>query len=138
MSLPAKIHRGTSISGILSYADYLIRSSGYEATRSLINISGDGVNNKGRDLMPVRAGVFARGITINALPVVYGGLLGDEEEAISPENLLAYFRSEVIGGPDAFAEPVAEEYSPAIYRKLLREISNMSEIAAIGDKTRHR
>ncbi|MEX2691052.1 DUF1194 domain-containing protein [Rhizobium mongolense] len=139
VSLPAKIHRGTSISGILSYADYLIRSSGYEATRSLINISGDGVNNKGRDLMPVRAGVLARGITINALPVVYGGLLGDEEEAISPENLLAYFRSEVIGG-DAFAEPVAapEEYSPAIYRKLLREISNMSEIAAIGDKTRHR
>ncbi|MBB4273897.1 DUF1194 domain-containing protein [Rhizobium mongolense] len=140
VSLPAKIHRGTSISGILSYADYLIRSSGYDATRSLINISGDGVNNKGRDLMPVRAGVLARGITINALPVVYGGLLGDEEEAISPENLLAYFRSEVIGGPDAFAEPVAapEEYSPAIYRKLLREISNMSEIAAIGDKTRHR
>ncbi|TCU36640.1 DUF1194 domain-containing protein [Rhizobium azibense] len=139
-NLPATISRGTSISGMLSYADYLIRSSGYEATRSLINISGDGVNNKGRDVMPVRAGVLARGITINALPVVYGGLPGDEEEAISPENLLAYFRSEVIGGPDAFAEPVAapEQYSPAIYRKLLREISNMSEIAAIGDKALHR
>jgi hypothetical protein len=33
---------------------------------------------------------------------------------------------------------VSEEYSPAIYRKLLREISNMSEIAVIGDKARHR
>lgn len=52
VSLPAKIRRGTSISGILSYPDYLIRSSGYEATRSLINISGDGLNNKGRDVMP--------------------------------------------------------------------------------------
>ncbi|WP_086994060.1 DUF1194 domain-containing protein [Rhizobium sullae] len=137
---PAKIHRGTSISSMLSYADYLIRSSGYKATRSLINISGDGVNNKGRDVAPVRGGVLAGGITINALPVVYGGLQGVDEEAISPESLLAYFRREVIGGPGAFAEPVAapEQYSSAIYRKLLREISNMSEIAAITNRVPHR
>ncbi|NLS03172.1 DUF1194 domain-containing protein [Rhizobium sp. P32RR-XVIII] len=132
---PAKIRQGTSISGILSYADYLIRFSGFDATRSLINISGDGVNNKGLEVEPVRAGVLANGITINALPIVYDAMQGGEEEAIAPEDLIAYFRREVIGGPGAFAEAVAapEQYSAAIYRKLLREISNSSEVAAAAD-----
>jgi hypothetical protein len=41
----------------------------------------------------------------------------------------------VIGGPGAFAEAVAapEQYSPAIHRKLLREISDSNEIAAVAD-----
>lgn len=127
-SRPAKMVRGTSISSALMRSGELMLDNGYAGARHVINISGDGVNNKGPELKSARDAVLSGGITINGLPIIYKGLLegvvdtprGDTPSAI----LVDYFEREVIGGPDAFVEPVKalDDYTGAIRRKLLREI----------------
>jgi hypothetical protein len=84
-----------------------------EATRLALDVSGDGRNNAGRPPGPVRDLAVAAGITVNALAVV------DEEP-----DLLAYYASDVIGGPGAFVLEAASyaEFEEAIARKLLREL----------------
>lgn len=133
-NVPTRLRRGTSLSGALGYASGLLRQTGYEPTRSVVNISGDGVNNIGPDLGAVRAELLAEGITINGLSIVYDKASEDGEKPLPPEELYAYFQHEVIGGPGAFAMPVTSfaDYPQAIYRKLLREIGDGSpDVAAI-------
>lgn len=125
---PAKMVRGTSISSALIKAATLIESSGFAGTRRIINLSGDGVNNKGPELPDVRAEILASGITINGMPIIYKGLLDgviDNPEGQPPASvLISYFEEQVIGGPDAFVEPVKslDDYAGAVRRKLKREI----------------
>lgn len=110
--------RGTSISGALDYARPLFQANGYEGLRRVIDISGDGPNNRGGPVLPARAAVLADGIIINGLPIMirpspsYGGL--DR-----------YYTDCVIGGPGAFVLPVtkAEEMAEAIRRKLILEVA---------------
>ncbi|MCC7252424.1 DUF1194 domain-containing protein [Hyphomicrobium sp.] len=125
---PARFNRGTSISSALLRSYDLLLASGYSATRRVINISGDGVQNKGPDLALVRSELLSAGVTINGLPIVYKGLLdgvvaGPERET-DPRVLIEYFEQAVIGGPYAFVEPVTaiESYTEAVRRKLIREI----------------
>lgn len=125
---PARLKRGTSISSALLKSYELFQRSPYAGARRIINISGDGVNNKGPDLAAVRAGLLAAGVTINGLPVVYkgpvDGVVSGLDAPADPSLLIDYFERQVIGGPYAFVEPVAaiESYTDAIRRKLLREI----------------
>lgn len=125
---PARMVRGTSISSALIKAATLIERSGFAGTRRIINLSGDGVNNKGPELPDVRAEILAGGITINGMPIIYKGLLDgviDNPESQPPASvLIGYYEEQVIGGPDAFVEPVKsrDDYAGAIRRKLKREI----------------
>ncbi len=125
---PAKMVRGTSISSALIKAAALMERNGFAGTRRVINLSGDGVNNKGPELPEVRAEVLSSGITINGMPIVYKGLMDgviDDPESQPPASMLiGYFEEHVIGGPDAFIEPVKglDDYYVAIRRKLKREI----------------
>jgi hypothetical protein len=126
-SSPAKFLRGTSLSGALEKASDLFRHGHFSGTRRIVNISGDGVNNKGNALEPVRAALISNGVTINGLPIVFKGLLDGVIEGPGfkdPKLLIGYFEKEVIGGPHAFVEPVTAErnYTEAVHRKLLREI----------------
>lgn len=84
-----------------------------EATRIVMDVSGDGRHNQGRAPGPVRDIGVAAGVTINALAVL------NEEP-----DLLAHYVSEVIGGPGAFAvhTPDYEAFAEAIRDKLWREI----------------
>ncbi|WP_198377449.1 DUF1194 domain-containing protein [Neoroseomonas rubea] len=84
-----------------------------EATRIVMDVSGDGRHNQGRAPGPVRDIGVAAGVTINALAVL-------NEEL----DLLAHYVSEVIGGPGAFAvhTPDYEAFAEAIRDKLWREI----------------
>ncbi len=128
-SRPARFKRGTSISSALLRSHDLLQQSGYAGARRVVNISGDGVNNKGPDLAHVRARLLANGVTINGLPIVYKGLLdgvvAGSELQTNPTFLIDYFERDVIGGPYAFVEPVTaiETYADAIRRKLMREIA---------------
>jgi hypothetical protein len=127
-SRPARMVRGTSISSALMKAAALMETNGFSGTRRVINLSGDGVNNKGPDLAEVRAELLAGGLTINGMPIIYKGLLDgvidNPEAALPASTLVGYFEQEVIGGPDAFVEPVKAlgDYTGAIRRKLQREI----------------
>ena len=89
----------------------------------MIDISGDGYNNRGRPVELARDEAVATGITINGLPIVndrpnpWGGR--------PAFDLDRYFEQRVIGGPGAFML-VAEDYTAfasAIFSKLLLEIA---------------
>lgn len=85
-----------------------------EATRLVLDVSGDGRHNQGRPPGPVRDIGVAAGVTINALAVL------NEEP-----GLLVHYRAEVIGGPGAFAmeTPDYQSFAAAIREKLRREIA---------------
>ncbi len=105
---------GTSISGAIDYAMTLWRQSPYHGPRRVIDISGDGANNRGRPASPARDEALGAGVTINGLPIL----------ALDP-SLDRYYESNVIGGPGAFIV-AAENYNTfaaAIRRKLILEIS---------------
>ncbi len=95
-----------------------------------LDISGDGQSNIGprprdiKDLPPLT------GVTVNALVIGSDdpGLTDTRQVQIS--ELSAYFRAEVIRGPEAFVQTALgfDEYSTAIIRKLLRELN----VIAVG------
>jgi hypothetical protein len=105
---------GTSITGVIDYAVPLMRQSPYQGTRRVIDISGDGSNNRGRPAASARDDAMLAGIVINGLPIL----------ALEPD-LDRYFSEHVIGGPGAFVI-VAESYetfADAILKKLIREMA---------------
>lgn len=87
-----------------------------EATRLVLDVSGDGRHNQGRPPGPVRDIGVAAGITINALAVL------NEEP-----DLLDHYQAEVIGGPGSFAMhcPDYQAFAEAIRQKLKREIGGL-------------
>ncbi|HYZ26088.1 MAG TPA: DUF1194 domain-containing protein [Geminicoccaceae bacterium] len=113
----------TSLSAAIDYAVPLFEDNGFKGFRQVVDISGDGYNNRGRPVEWARDEAVAAGITINGLPIVndrpnpWGGR--------PPADLDIYFEERVIGGPGAFVV-VAEDYTSfasAILSKLLLEIA---------------
>jgi Protein of unknown function (DUF1194) len=105
---------GTSISGVIDYAVPLMFESQFKGTRRVIDVSGDGFNNRGRPAASARNDAVRAGIVINGLPIL----------ELEPD-LKHYFSDHVIGGPGAFVI-AAESYNTfaeAIIRKLIREMA---------------
>jgi hypothetical protein len=109
---------GTSISRALLFAADMFSRGGASHT---IDISGNGPNNSGDPLAPVREFVVARGIAINGLPI-----MGPDLPA-SAFPLTVYYEDCVIGGPGALAVTVDHpaRLASAVRRKLLLEIAAM-------------
>jgi len=113
----------TSLSGAIDYAAPLFEDNGIEGVRRVIDVSGDGYNNRGRPVQLARDQAVAAGITINGLPIVNDRL--NPWGGRPPANLDRYYEELVIGGPGAFIV-VAEDYTAfasAILSKLLLEIA---------------
>jgi hypothetical protein len=106
---------GTSISGAIDYAVTLFRESRFRATRRVIDISGDGSNNRGRLVNLARDEAVAAEIGINGLPIL----------ALEPD-LDGYYERNVIGGPGAFviAAKDYDAFAGAILKKLITEIAS--------------
>lgn len=122
-AVPTMTAQWTSISGAIDYAVRLFDGNGLEGTRQVIDVSGDGVNNRGRPVTAARDEAVARGITINGLPI-----LNDRPNPWGGEpvrNLDTYYRDNVIGGPGAFLVPALgfDAFAEAILSKLLLEIA---------------
>ena len=117
---------GTSISGALSFASRLLQMSGLKADRQVIDVSGDGVNNCGAPVAPIRDAVIAQGATINGLAIspLQGAADGNTDSFGQP-TLEWYYKSRVIGGPRAFVITVGDraDIENAIQRKLVLEIA---------------
>jgi hypothetical protein len=105
---------GTSISGVIDYAVPLILESQFKGARRVIDISGDGSNNRGRPAASARDDAVRAGIGINGLPIL----------ALEP-SLDRYYSDNVIGGPGAFAIAAEsyETFAEAILKKLVREMA---------------
>jgi hypothetical protein len=108
---------GTSISGAIDHATTLFPKTPFRGGRRVIDVSGDGSNNRGRSVTAARDAAVAAGIAINGLPIV----------ALEP-GLDRYYYDNVIGGPGAFVV-VAKDYDTfgdAILKKLITEIAWVS------------
>lgn len=105
---------GTSISGAIDYGLSIMPLSPFQARRQVIDISGDGSNNRGRAASSARDEAVQSGIVINGLPIL----------AIEP-GLDRYYWDNVIGGPGAFvvAAVTYEAFASAILKKLIAEIA---------------
>lgn len=121
-STPLRRAQRTSISSAIDFSVKLLDESGLNATRQVIDVSGDGPNNQGRVVLEARDAALAKGITINGLPI----MLKRPEGMWDIENLDLYFRDCVIGGPGAFMIPVREkaQFAQAIRTKVIREIAD--------------
>jgi len=108
---------GTSISGAIDYAMTLFPRSPYRGGRQVIDVSGDGPNNRGRPVTLARDEAIATGVVINGLPIL----------ALEPD-LDRYYQDYVIGGPGAFviATKAYESFAEAILKKLITEIAGRS------------
>lgn len=141
--IPGRMALGTAVGAAMLRAAAMLRESPYGSDRLVINISGDGLSNRGPDPAAVRDLLVARGITINGLPIVYKDLLQGiaafgTADAPGPGALIRYFEESVIGGAGAFVEPVAsiDQFDEAIRRKLIREIHGPLDVAGRGDVDR--
>lgn len=108
----------TSIGGAIEFAVPLFDGNGFEGTRRIIDISGDGRNSSnGPRLDEARADALSRGITINGLPIL--------DRLAGAGELDRYYAERVIGGPGAFriAAHGFEDFASAILDKLVLEIA---------------
>jgi hypothetical protein len=108
---------GTSLSGAIDHSARLLAECPHSATRSVIDISGDGRNNRGRAAIEARDEAVAAGIVINGLPIL----------ELDP-TLDDHYLNNVVGGPNSFMVPAQSfaEFAEAILKKLVTEIAGRS------------
>ena len=93
----------------------LLPGAPYRGLKRVIDVSGDGSNNRGRDVREARDEAVRAGVIINGLPIV------------SLEyDLDKYYFNNVIGGPGAFIVPADsyDNFAQAVLRKLILEIAS--------------
>lgn len=119
---PRRTHLYTSISGAMDYAAKLF-GQGYEGTRRVVDISGDGINNSGREVGAAREEALNQGIVLNGLAVLDRT---PPPPGLGPmQPLDEYYRERVIGGPGAFLMVADgfESFEQAVRRKIIREVA---------------
>jgi hypothetical protein len=117
---------GTSISGAIDTGVALITQAPFKGLRRVVDVSGDGANNRGRPAAEARDEAVAAGIIVNGLPIV----------AIEP-FLDRYYESNVIGGPGSFmiAAQSYEHFADAVRRKLILEIAGNQAAPVVAHAT---
>jgi hypothetical protein len=108
---------GTSISGAIDYSRVLLTAGPFHGIRRVIDVSGDGANNRGRSVTSARNEAVADGVSINGLPIL----------SLEPD-LDRYYYDHVIGGPGAFMVPAKDydTFADAILKKLISEIAGVT------------
>jgi hypothetical protein len=128
LDLPRSFADRTSISAGIDFSLGQFDRSPFVAERHVIDVSGDGTNNSGRDVTVARDEALTHGVTtinglviLSAVPSPY-----NPEHTHPPGGLGNYYRDNVIGGEDAFVL-IAEDFAAfgkAILAKLIREVSS--------------
>jgi uncharacterized protein DUF1194 len=122
MKTPIRRGSRTSISGAIQFAMPLFDDDPYRGLRRVIDISGDGPNNNGSPITPVRDEALGKGIVINGLPIMI-----KEPSLVTTdiENLDWYYEDCVIGGPGSFVVAIQDRdnFKETIRTKLLLEVA---------------
>ncbi|WP_159998950.1 DUF1194 domain-containing protein [Roseomonas sp. 18066] len=115
----------TSISGAIDFSLRMLAEAPYEATRRVIDVSGDGVNNSGAPVEQLRDQAVAQGVVINGLPILNDRPSFGRRPALPLDQ---YYAESVIGGDGAFlvAAEDFEAFGMAVRRKLIREIAGLA------------
>jgi uncharacterized protein DUF1194 len=123
-------YRGrTSISTAIDFSMTLLARSPFQTNRRVIDVSGDGTNNSGRDVIAARDEAIAKGVTINGLVILSEvPLATNPSHTHPPGGLTAYYENNVIGGPGAFVVEAEnfEAFGQLIISKLVKEIADLA------------
>lgn len=113
----------TDIALALSAGTRMLDAAPFQATKQILNIIADGIDNFGREAFIDRDLALSHGITINGLVHAHGLAIPVVER---------FFETQVIGGPYAFVLTTLtpESFTRAMLRKML------TEIAAAGRSSR--
>jgi len=120
---------GTSLSGAIDFGMTLLPRGPYRGERRVIDISGDGSNNRGRPAADARDEAVKAGVIINGLPIL----------SVEPD-LDTWYRDNVIGGPGSFLVVAQnfDAFADAIVQKLLNEVAGREPAAlAFGPAAGH-
>lgn len=109
----------TAIGDAIDFAVRLFDESPGTGGRRVIDISGDGLSNRGRDVVAARDDAVFTGITINGVAIL------NEEPRLD-----VYYEAFVIGGTGAFALAARdyEDFKDVIVKKLVREITTIAAV----------
>ena len=112
-AVPASEGGSTALGSAIEAAVPLFPANGFDGTRKVLDLVGNGFSNAGPPVEPARDAAVAAGITVNGLAIL------DEYEWLD-----AYYAQSVIGGPGAFVRTAVsrESFAEAILYKLIDEI----------------
>jgi hypothetical protein len=122
MQTPVRRGSRTSISGAILFAMPLFEENPHHGLRRVIDVSGDGPNNHGPPVTPVREQALAKGLVINGLPIM---VKEPSYSTMDIDNLDWYYEDCVIGGPGSFVVAIKdrENFKEAIRTKLVLEVA---------------
>jgi Protein of unknown function (DUF1194) len=127
LSAPRSFANRTSIGVAIQYGIAQLARSPHQASRRVIDVSGDGTNTNGLEPALARDAAVSDGITINGLVIFNSQAMPWMPWHTNPPGGLdEYYRQNVAGGPGAFVM-VAEDFNSfaaAIINKLVREIAD--------------
>ena len=106
---------GNAISEAITFATASIETNGFEGTRRVIDVSGDGPNTLGMPVEFARDQAVLKRITINGLVIERPGF----------PDLDEYFRQAITGGPRSFVIKAKNRrtFAEAILKKMILEIA---------------
>ena len=120
----------TSISAAIDFSLKLLARSPFQSNRRVIDVSGDGTNNSGREVIVARDAAIAQGVTINGLVILSEvPLATNPTHTHPPGGLTAYYENNVIGGPGAFVLEAEsfETFGRLLVSKLVKEIAQLAQ-----------
>lgn len=135
LAAPRPFYGRTSIAGAIDVGMEQMQLSPYKSDRRIIDISGDGTNNSGREITAARDTATSQGIVINGIVILSAVPLPfNPAHTHPPGGLLAYYENNVIGGPGSFALAADsfETFGQAMRTKLIKEIAGVSPGFAHG------
>jgi hypothetical protein len=129
LNAPRSFYGRTALGSALEFAARQIARAPFASDRKVIDVSGDGTSNQGREISQARDEALAGGVTtINGIVILTDPT--DVEPYLvahtnPPGGLAAYYRENVIGGPGAFVITAEgfETFGRSLVAKLVREIS---------------
>jgi len=126
LEAPRSFADRTSISGAIEFAMDQFTHAPFTSARRIIDVSGDGTNNAGRDVVSTRDDAVAEGVTINGLVILSENPMSwNPDHTNPPGGLDNYYRNNVIGGTGAFVM-VAKDFNSfgqAMIGKLIAEVA---------------
>ena len=117
---------GTALGVAMIYGQRQL-SQQADCWKQTLDISGDGKSNLGPRPRDVKQQIERSGIIINGLVIgADAPTIGDLRQT-EISDLSAYYRAEVVLGPDAFVQTALgyDTYADAMKRKLLRELDGL-------------
>ena len=125
---PRSFYDRTAIGSALDFSAGLFAEAPFVATRRVIDVSGDGDSNGGRDIRTARDDALAHGVTtINGI-VILSDMTGPAylvAHTHPPGGLQNYYRQNVAGGESSFVAVAEgfESFGRALVAKLIQEIT---------------